>query len=944
MSQAKYAFVAPFDDLRISATCEADELSQQPVSGRTTTTRYVGCLFVQPPVLLNYRLDNDINPLFKNHRSPLLAEQAELHRDPQLTSLSRLMQYFSVETMMTVMRDANRRIDNHGLLSEEEIKYFKQNGNNATLFIHGYNVPYGEYGKQIDADYDKPEQPRYNHMATNGVPVKQPWAPYTYKVVDFNQATLKAALQFTVDKQSFTAGYPYPEEINRHIKHVDDANETYTAPNTIDRVRLYLTDKPAKIYRDLATLVYQFPQAVNDVLSWQGSHKILHVYTDETAANTPPSWLAWRIAYAALSPWAGATLSEPLTQTFTSASTFSAASDLDFLNGNGMHNWFLNIEYQLNVAAGFTGLPEKVLDKPGHGIDYTRIIAIAWQGNPVSALDYAAVEHMAMATAPLVANVLKQLHAAGIAINVIAHSAGNCLLLYALELLGREGQTGIVNNAFMWEAAIPNTALSNNPKADTSLRQHWPTTHAYQAAQTFHVLYSEHDNILGPFPTMGGSVVSQLPAKFNTPSSGETMAAQAYLIDAIDSLGIPNPLQSPYHAAQQFGYPLDGLLFNDIARDHAYRDWMRLYQDTSANNAFLGRVAYGETLVEQTQRLLTHYDDKVKHAVEHAAVIVGCIHAIAQGCERDYLADKTVQARLRQLATAIGEQTDSLVDKLAARLQVVLPSRFLRDVISVLADGLLTDDLFAEAEHHTEVMISSPLWVTLATLLDSAASKGDADWDATDGRWLFRRVLHTMQEAVAQLAHLGDMFDTGQVPALLQTLFDRIGAASKPRLEHVLNTPEWGQRKEREKKLTEWHDKITIFTIQVEAGDDSNKAELSELKGQYQQTLRKQVQDAIQAGEQMAVLMVTVLSATDAVPVAAMGYDGVDIINNTFFNHLHEQGKLNIVNGTKWLFTHSAMHYPSPDVFKYLYKGAIIGSPSMQFGQYDLIPLQNQGS
>ena len=34
-------------------------------------------------------------------------------------------------------------------LSEEELTYFINHGNNVTIFIHGYNVPYGNFGRTI---------------------------------------------------------------------------------------------------------------------------------------------------------------------------------------------------------------------------------------------------------------------------------------------------------------------------------------------------------------------------------------------------------------------------------------------------------------------------------------------------------------------------------------------------------------------------------------------------------------------------------------------------------------------------------------------------------------------------------------------------------------------------------------------------------------------------
>lgn len=42
-------------------------------------------------------------------------------------------------------QDENSRL----LLTENELNYFKENGNNVTIFIHGFNVPYGQFGHHI---------------------------------------------------------------------------------------------------------------------------------------------------------------------------------------------------------------------------------------------------------------------------------------------------------------------------------------------------------------------------------------------------------------------------------------------------------------------------------------------------------------------------------------------------------------------------------------------------------------------------------------------------------------------------------------------------------------------------------------------------------------------------------------------------------------------------
>ena len=113
-------------------------------------------------------------------------------------------------------------------------------------------------------------------------------------------------------------------------------------------------------------------------------------------------------------------------------------------------------------------------------------------------------------------------------------------------------------------------------------------------------------------------------------------------------------------------------------------------------------------------------------------------------------------------------------------------------------------------------------------------------------------------------------------------------------------------------------------------------------QGQFQDKLdgvigiEQQVKQSIQVGEEMATILVTVMSTPGAGQTQAMGYTGVDVINDTFFKHLHDQKQLNNADGTKWLFHHSAMHYPSEDVFANLYQKAIMGnqSPTYRFGNY----------
>jgi hypothetical protein len=167
------------------------------------------------------------------------------------------------------------------------------------------------------------------------------------------------------------------------------------------------------------------------------------------------------------------------------------------------------MEYNLNKAAGFKGFDYFYDgDKP----QYTRMVHINWMGNPSNPADYIAVEPIATITAKGMVPLIKQLKEAGIKINVIAHSAGNIVLVQLMNELGKLSNEPYFDNVFLWEAAIPDTALSPDAdKLDKSLSQRWHTQHAYQAAKHIHVLYSHHDSVLGPVPvTVYGACIKQI--------------------------------------------------------------------------------------------------------------------------------------------------------------------------------------------------------------------------------------------------------------------------------------------------------------------------------------------------------------------------------------------------------------------------------------------------
>ena len=82
----------------------------------------------------------------------------------------------------------------------------------------------------------------------------------------------------------------------------------------------------------------------------------------------------------------------------------------------------------------------------------------------------------------------------------------------------------------------------------------------------------------------------------------------------------------------------------------------------------------------------------------------------------------------------------------------------------------------------------------------------------------------------------------------------------------------------------------------------------------------------------------TVLLSTDfssgQKPRRAMGYAGI-IDEHPATRILKESCKVEYTDQTKWLFGHSEMKHPSPDVFEKSYKDGIIGNlEKIKFGHY----------
>jgi hypothetical protein len=72
-------------------------------------------------------------------------------------------------------------------------------------------------------------------------------------------------------------------------------------------------------------------------------------------------------------------------------------------------------------------------------------------------------------------------------------------------------------------------------------------------------------------------------------------------------------------------------------------------------------------------------------------------------------------------------------------------------------------------------------------------------------------------------------------------------------------------------------------------------------------------------------------------PCRAMGHKGVPRIVGSLDDKMMENGKLNIVDQIKWLYSHSGMKIPSKDLMKFVYEREIMRLEGLGvFGLYEL--------
>ncbi|MDF2941122.1 MAG: hypothetical protein K0R66_1764 [Gammaproteobacteria bacterium] len=309
------------------------------------------------------------------------------------------------------------------------------------------------------------------------------------------------------------------------------------------------------------------------------------------------------------------------------------------INGMGAYNWFVSMEHNLNVAAGFDG---KDFSK------YSRIVGIIWDGDPPSILDYiVAVKEAGLASQAVLA-VIKQLIQHNIHINLMAHSLGNQVLLKALESLGQDPECAqAIDHIFMWEAAIPDNSFSD-PAVNQDFSKDYAFPSAHKAFKKATVLYSQHDNILGPVDKKDPDMWQKL----DDPSGGIAITSIAEIISWFDQFNIADHLKSVYNIANMFGTPFTELLKSQNNRLSFYQRWIGLHPSNQNG------LAFAASLEDQKK----HYEEVCPDPYNALSLIFGGLdRGLLQGIfhsEFDLLS-----LRLKQWATLPEKWIDKLEHK-----------------------------------------------------------------------------------------------------------------------------------------------------------------------------------------------------------------------------------------------------------------------------------------
>ena len=409
--------------------------------------------------------------------------------------------------------------------------------------------------------------------------------------------------------------------------------------------------------------------------------------------------------------------------------------------GSGAHKWLLCMEHNLNKAAGFDG---KDYSK------YTRLIGVAWQGNPSNPLDYSITMATPVFAAAKVFELIKQLHERGFKINLMAHSQGNDVLIRVLNQCGEAGIA--VDHAFMWEAAIPNNSFDEDnqtrymelrlPNRNTGELEKIPYEfkfpHATKGAKLVSVLYSNQDTILGGIPK-GDDVINVMRQTFDDQGGGAMMAVSAGGVDAISNIlnteGINRPLHSVYYIASLFTYPLSYFTAGKLKwLESYYQLWLLTYGNGGLPHYQVGGgtpTRFAKTLEGQRANMAIAFPDLFQ-ALKQATSIVDEVSEEMQNLY-DQLSDAEKSAAMVLHALGLNSkvipQAVAKADQGTARFSRA-HAQYIQSMAAVILSGLTCVEAQpVQALGYSGILPSNPLFSDVKFQQSGQTKPGTAPTD-----------------------------------------------------------------------------------------------------------------------------------------------------------------------------------------------------------------------
>lgn len=506
-----------------------------------------------PPILLNLRFTNrhDCPYIPKTHDEKQWLEKqwqalAYFKTNKKNSTEANSVEVNSAKTSLTKASTSTtaksnpahpNTVSNNAALTREQYDYLKQMGH-VVIFIHGYNVPLGDYGRQLMAV--PCPLPSLGVMPPIPCPTLTPNTIQQVRYKPFDDPT----------RHAFCSAH----------------------------FRLEYGDAPATFCRDAA-----------------------HI----------------RDAFSGFRHWPN-------------------LSD-ESLNGTGAHNWALHMEENFNRVLGFEGFDFHGPSTPA----YQRLLTVSWLGDPSSALDYLAIEPLAAISGRALVSTLQRLKAQGNTLTVIAHSAGCIVLLQAMAYSQTQQKMPLIDHAVFWQAAMPNAALSPRANSfDQSPNRYWQTESAYQAAKRCHILFSRHDQVLGPLP------LSSQGINYREKGEEALMSQAIYQVDHIlKTSNVPRAIRSVYYLAQLVGVPMSALLNDSTVRTQVYQRWATRLRHTPH------KAVIEPTLMAQQCALTARYP----HLFNHLTLFIGLYYAISNDGVFHYLSQSATQQKLAQFIYDMGD-------------------------------------------------------------------------------------------------------------------------------------------------------------------------------------------------------------------------------------------------------------------------------------------------